>query len=155
MYSTHKRACNIEGHLRFLIVQMVRGKRLELASVNYFAGNALVFTLDRACGYSQLQEPTQFIRVVQVGFSPPLCPYWFPARSPHRRVRFQEGTIFDPYFGPWRDLRSNSSSFNCSNKSKWIDIGPCFSGWVGSRPKCLVMVWYRRDVSTLLRRSEK
>lgn len=32
---------------------------------------APVFTLEPACGHSQLREPTQFIRVVQVGLSPP------------------------------------------------------------------------------------
>lgn len=139
MHWTHKQVYNIEGCLSFFIVHMARGKRLELASENYFARNALVVTLDQACGHSQLREPTQFIRVVQVSLSPLRCFHWLPARSPHRRVRFQEETIFDPCFGPGRALRGNSSSFDCSNKSKWIDIGPCFSGWVGMRPKCLVV----------------
>ena len=99
MYATHKQVYNIEGHLRCIIVHMARGIRLELASENYFARNALVVTLDQACGHSQLQEPTQFIRVVQVGLSPLRCPYWLPARSTHRRVRFQEGTIFGSILG--------------------------------------------------------
>ena len=121
---------------------MLRELRLRQKGCGTFCvhcRNALVFTLDQACAHSQLQEPTQFIRVVQVGLSPPWCPYWLPARSPHRRARLQEGTIFHPDFGPRRALRGNSSSFDCSNKSKWIDIGPYFSGWVGSRPKCLLV----------------
>jgi len=134
---------------------MARGNRLALASENYLSENVLVSTLDRACGSSQLQEPTQFSRVVQVGLRPLQCPDWLPARSPHRRVRFREGTNFDPYFGPWRALRGNSSSFKCSNKSKRIDIGPYFSEWVGTRLKCLVMAWFRRAVSALLCMSQK
>src|SRR5680860_1436766 len=102
---------------------MVRRNRMALARENNFAENSLVFTLDRACGHSQLQERTQFIRGIQVGLSPLQCHYWLPARSLHRRVRFPEGTILDPYFGPGRALGGNSSSFHCSNKSNWIDIG--------------------------------
>ena len=96
MYSTRKQVYNIEEHLRSIIVHMVRGNRLVLASQNYSGRNALVFTPERACGHSQLQEPTQFIHVVWQGFSPPQCHHQLPVRSPHRRVKSQEGTIFDP-----------------------------------------------------------
>ena len=71
MYSTGKQVYNIEWHMRSIMVYMVRRNQLALTSEKYFFKTAPVFTLEPACGHSQLQEPTQFIRVVQVGLSPP------------------------------------------------------------------------------------
>lgn len=107
---------------------MARRNRVALASENYFSGNALVCTLDRACGHSQEQEPTQFLRVVQLGLSPLQCPYPLPVRSPHRRVRFQAGTIFDPDFGPWRALRGILPLSNAPINRKGEISGHAFRG---------------------------
>jgi hypothetical protein len=62
MYSTHKQMDNVEGHLRFIAVYMARGKRVELASENYFARNALVFTLDQTYGTAYCKSrPNSFM----------------------------------------------------------------------------------------------
>jgi hypothetical protein len=54
MYSTRKQVYNIEEHLRFIMLYMVRRNQLALTSENYFAKIAPVFTLEWACGHSQL-----------------------------------------------------------------------------------------------------
>ena len=64
MYSTRKQVHNTEGHLRFIMVYMVRSNQLGLTSENYFAQIAPVYTLEQGCGHSQLQQAPQIIRVV-------------------------------------------------------------------------------------------
>ncbi len=64
MCLTLKQVYNIEGHLRSLTVYSTMRNQLALTSENYFSEIAPVFTLERACGNSQLQQAPQFHRVV-------------------------------------------------------------------------------------------
>jgi len=64
MYSTLKQVYNTEGHLRSIMVFMVRRNQPALTSDNYFAKIAPVFIFERGCGHSQWQQTPQFIRVV-------------------------------------------------------------------------------------------
>jgi len=64
MYPSCKQVYNIEGRLRCIMVYVVRRNQLALTSENYFTEIAPVFTLERACGHSQVQQAPQFNRVV-------------------------------------------------------------------------------------------